>query len=70
MASEGLPSMYGSNAGTVAAAEDQDAGLDVWGFLQTQKIIRHHTRNARSRHWLYAVSIAKIQSIDPLLWCR
>ena len=35
MASSGLPSMYGANA--ASAAEDQDAGLDVWGFLRRRK---------------------------------
>ena len=36
MASTGLPSMYGSGAAP-AAAEDQEAGLDVWGFLRRRK---------------------------------
>jgi len=36
MASTGLPSMYGSGAAP-AAVEDQEAGLDVWGFLRRRK---------------------------------
>ena len=34
MASAGLPRMYGSSAHASGAAEDQDAGLDIWGFLR------------------------------------
>jgi polysaccharide biosynthesis transport protein len=36
MASTGLPSMYGSGA-AFAATEDQEAGLDVFGFLRRRK---------------------------------
>ena len=40
MASRGLPSVYGyAAAPTAVATEDQDAGLDVWGFLRRRKSI-------------------------------
>ncbi len=41
MASGGLPSVYGYAAAPIpaVATEDQDAGLDIWGFLRRRKSI-------------------------------
>ncbi len=37
MASTGLPTIYGSNTAGPAVTEDQETGLDVWGFLRRRK---------------------------------
>jgi succinoglycan biosynthesis transport protein ExoP len=37
MATAGLPSIYGGNIAPITTTEDEEAGLDVWGFLKRRK---------------------------------
>lgn len=37
MASGAVPAMYGNNTAAGSGSEDQDGGLDVWGFIKRRK---------------------------------